>query len=261
MDSIINIIRGYVEPNTTINKTILDATQFANVLSDHAEAWYVFRNPSRDYLSELRTWIIEAGNYAAKIMRCEVDVKVVTGVWPYLRNISVGEIIDESLKIVEPPKFTKKEKQLAKKLQKTYPKRIIPEGGFNVALDETISDMFFSDAPPVGTTDNADVSWFAPMCEVSIATNPVGCPGHSWQSVVSHGSSISHKGLIVAAKTLALSAIELLINSEALKAATKEYKERKGGKKYIPAIPEDVEPMLNLHKKYQDEYRRLILSK
>lgn len=258
MDSTINIIRGYVEPNTTINRTVLDATQFANVLSDSAEVWYIFRNPSREYLTRLRNWIIEAGEAAAKVMRCKVDVNFITGVWPRLINKSMGEIIQSNMELAGPLKFTDEEKELAKKLQATYPERLIPKGGFKYALNESLSGLEVSTAPPVGTTDNADVSWFAPMCEFSTTTNPYGCPGHSWQSVVSHGSSIAHKGLILAAKTLALTTIHLVTKPEALANTTAEYKERKGKMKYIPAIPVEIEPTLDMHTKYQDEYRRAL---
>jgi aminobenzoyl-glutamate utilization protein B len=258
MDSTINIMRGYVEPGTTINRTVLDATQFANVLSDHAEVWYVFRNPSREYLTRLRDWIIEAGKAAAKVMGCEVDVDFITGVWPRLINEHMGELIHVNMELVGPPKFDDKEKKFAKALQETYPKRIIPEGGFKTALDETLTGLVVSTDPPVGTTDNADVSWLAPMCELSTTTTPVGCPGHSWQSVASHGSSIAHKGLVAAAKILAFTAIDLMTKPEALKSATKEYDERKGSVEYTPAIPEVVEPTLHMHKKYQDEYRTAV---
>jgi aminobenzoyl-glutamate utilization protein B len=258
MDSIINILRGYVQPSTTINRTVLDATQFANVLSDRAEVWYVFRNPSRAYLNSLRERIIEAGKAAANVLKCTVDVNFITGVWPRLINKSMAEIIHSNLKLVGPPMFTAKEKAFAKKLQATISERVVPLGGFKVALDETLTPLTMPTTPPSGTTDNADVSWQAPMAELSTTTVPFGIPGHSWQSAASHGSSIGHKGLLVAAKALALTAIDLIMRPEVLETAKKEYEKRKGDVKYAPAIPQGVEPTLYMHKKYQDEYRRAL---
>jgi len=260
MDSIINIMRGYVEPNTTINRTVLDATQFANVLSDHSKVWYVFRNPSREYLTRLRERIIEAGKAAAQVMNCEVDVNFITGVWPRLINKSMSDLMYKNLELNGPPQFTNSEKDFAKELQTTYPERIAPHGGFKVALDETITPPKTPMEPPIGTTDNADVSWHAPLSELAITCVPVGCPGHSWQYVASNGSSIAHKGLVVAAKSLAFSAIDLMTNSEALAIVKKEFRERKGDVKYVAAIPEGVEPTLYMHKKYQDEYRRALAA-
>ena len=256
MDSTINIMRGYVRPNTTINRTVLDATQFANVLSDRCEVWYVFRNPSREYLTSLRERIIEVGKASANVMKCDVDIKFITGVWPRLPNKTMGDIVYTNMELVGPPKFTDEEKKFAKKLQITVPERGVPLGGFKVALDETLTPPKIPTAAPSGTSDNADVSWHAPMGEFSTTTKPFGTPGHSWQSVASHGSSIAHKGLLVAAKSLALTSIHLMTKSGALEMATKEYRERKRDIEYVTAIPKEVEATLYMHKKYQDEYRK-----
>ena len=94
------------------------------------------------------------------------------------------------------------------------------------------------------------------MGEISTTTKAFGTPGHSWQSVVSHGSSIAHKGLLVAAKSLALTSIHLMTNSGALEMATKEYREQKGDIEYVTAIPKEIQATLDMHTKYQDEYRK-----
>jgi aminobenzoyl-glutamate utilization protein B len=258
MDSIINIMRGYIQPGTTINRTVLDATHWASVLSDRAEVWYVFRNPSRDYLTHLRERIIEAGKAAAKVMNCTVDVNFIAGVWAMLPNNTMGDIIYHNLELVGSPTFTSEEKAFAQKLQATLPPRVIPSTGFKMALDETLTPPIQPTSAPTFTTDNADVSWHAPMSELRIACSPVGIPGHSWQKTAAHGSSIAHKGLVVAAKSLALTVIDLLTKRELLENAKKEFKERKGDIEYTPAIPSEVEPTLNMHTKYQDEYRRAL---
>ena len=54
-----------------------------------------------------------------------------------------------------------------------------------------------------GSTDVGDVSWVVPTSGFRTATFVPGTPGHSWQSTACAGMSIGHKGMIVAAKTLA----------------------------------------------------------
>ena len=184
------------------------------------------------------------------------SIKVCAVIPAYNEFKTIGEVIQKNMELSGSLKFTSKEKEYAKKLQETYPKRIIPSGGFQVTIEENLKGLEISTTPPTGTTDNADVSWHAPMCEFSATTLPVGCPGHSWQSASCHGSSIAHKGLILATKTLALSSIDLMTKPQTLKKARDEYTERKGDIKYDPAIPSEVEPTLDIHTKYQDEYRR-----
>ena len=55
-----------------------------------------------------------------------------------------------------------------------------------------------------GSTDVADVSWTVPVAQITTATAVPGTPGHSWQNAACAGSSIGRKGMVLAAKTLAL---------------------------------------------------------
>lgn len=70
---------------------------------------------------------------------------------------------------------------------------------------------------------------------------PVGVQFHTWQATASFGSSIGIKGMHFAAKTLALTAYDLLLNKEnILDNAKKEFNERTKVKIYVPGIPEEV---------------------
>ena len=63
-------------------------------------------------------------------------------------------------------------------------------------------------------------------------------PGHSWQNVAAIGSSIGEKGIIYAAKTLALTALELYQQPKLIVAARADWKERMKGRTYFSFIPE-----------------------
>ena len=54
-----------------------------------------------------------------------------------------------------------------------------------------------------------DVSWAVPTVQLSTATWVPGTPAHSWQAVAAGGTSIGMKGMMVAAKTMTLTAIDL----------------------------------------------------
>jgi aminobenzoyl-glutamate utilization protein B len=72
-----------------------------------------------------------------------------------------------------------------------------------------------------------------------------GTPGHSWQSTACSGMSIGHKGMLVAAKTLALSAIELFTSPESLTKAKTDFATRKSGKDYSSRLPAEQKPPLD----------------
>ena len=74
-----------------------------------------------------------------------------------------------------------------------------------------------------GSTDVGDVSWLTPTAQFTTATWPSGSPGHSWQNVACGKTSISHKGLIYAAKVLAGAAADLMSEPQLLIDAKEEF--------------------------------------
>ena len=70
--------------------------------------------------------------------------------------------------------------------------------------------------------------------EFGTACNILGAPGHSWQFVAASGSSIGHKSLLFAAKTMTGSALDLITNPKLIEEAKEEHKRRMRGNKYIP---------------------------
>ncbi len=80
----------------------------------------------------------------------------------------------------------------------------------------------------MGSTDVGDVSWTVPTVGFGTATWVPGTPAHSWQAVAAGGMSIGHKGMLLAAKLLAQSARQLLVEPRTIEAAKAEFAERRG---------------------------------
>ncbi|MCO5178073.1 MAG: hypothetical protein M9890_14035, partial [Thermomicrobiales bacterium] len=93
-----------------------------------------------------------------------------------------------------------------------------------------------------GSTDVGDVSWITPTVQVHTTCWPFGIPGHSWGITSTGAMSIGHKGMIQAAKAMAITAAELYTNPDELAKAQAEFKERLDGRTYVTPIPEGVMP-------------------
>ena len=76
------------------------------------------------------------------------------------------------------------------------------------------------------STDVGDVSYLVPTVQLYTACCASGTPGHSWQMVSQTGCSIGEKGMITAAKVLALTALRLFEKPELLKGAWEEHKRK-----------------------------------
>jgi aminobenzoyl-glutamate utilization protein B len=95
-----------------------------------------------------------------------------------------------------------------------------------------------------GSTDVGDVSYAVPTVGLSAATWVPGTTGHSWQAVACGGTDIGIKGMMVAAKTISFTAIDLFLNPALIKKAKEELIISKGDYQY-KALLGDRKPALN----------------
>ena len=143
--------------------------------------------------------------------------------------------------------YTEDELAFSKAVYETYPKEGLP--GFATMFDRDIAKQVdeLTDggkktqndflmpycnitATLEGSTDVGDVSWLTPTAQIHTATWTSGIPCHSWQVVTLGKSGIAKKGMILAAKVMAATAIDLYEDEELLAAAKAEFEERaKGG--------------------------------
>jgi aminobenzoyl-glutamate utilization protein B len=76
-----------------------------------------------------------------------------------------------------------------------------------------------------------------------VATAPKDAPWHAWPVVATAGMSIGHKGMVLAAKTLAATMVDLYEKPAALQAVRTEFEQKKGDvvfKAYVPDGPPPV---------------------
>ncbi len=83
-----------------------------------------------------------------------------------------------------------------------------------------------------------DISWFVPVGELSVASYTYGAPGHSWQIVACTGTSIGEKAMLVAAKTLAGTAVDLYASPELVQKAKADFEAIRKPLDFVTLIPE-----------------------
>jgi aminobenzoyl-glutamate utilization protein B len=88
----------------------------------------------------------------------------------------------------------------------------------------------------------SDVSWITPTGQVTTATWALGIPGHSWAVTATGAMSIGHKGMLHAAKALAICAAEFILDPAMLKRAQEEFATSTAGRPYQCPIPAHVPP-------------------
>ena len=135
--------------------------------------------------------------------------------------------------------YTNEEIEFGKKIQSSF--TVKPPAIESAA---TVKPLKVEEDAGGGSTDVGDVSYAAPTVGLRAATWIPGTPAHSWQAVASGGTEIGTKGMMVAAKTMALTAIEVFTTPALIEKAKEEFKKDKGDYQY-KALLGDRKPALN----------------
>lgn len=92
------------------------------------------------------------------------------------------------------------------------------------------------------STDVGDVSWKLPVAQCFSPCFAVGTPLHTWQLVSRGRTSIAHKGMLLAAKTMAATTLNLFIDSGLLQECQQEHQQVTDTQPYHCPIPKNVTP-------------------
>ena len=98
------------------------------------------------------------------------------------------------------------------------------------------------------SSDVADVSWVVPYAQFYAATWVPGTPSHSWQAVAAGGTSIGLKGMAVAAKTLAMTAVDIFEDPSIVEKAKRELRDAQGSDFRYESLVGDRNPPVDYRK-------------
>ena len=159
-----------------------------------------------------------------------------------LVNMTGAAALQKNLESIGPLSYSEDERAFARRLQREAG---VKEEGMDVTIKELETP---SKDPAGGSTDVAEVSWIVPTLHLSVVTAPSDIPWHSWAVVSASRHSIGHKGMIHAAKILAMTALDFLTDENLRLAAWREFKQKLGGYTYTSGIPRDRKPPLRIKK-------------
>lgn len=234
----INYYREHVKPSVRMHYHIQDAGQVVNVVPDYARVWVRIRDTKRSGMIPVYERVKEMAEGAAIMADVDYKISLISGIYEVLVNRSGGEIMQHNLELLGPITYTQEEIDFGKKIQESTNK---PQVGFNSNINPLKATN--ENLEGAGSTDVGDVSWNVPNINLMVTTAPNGTPWHSWAVVACGGMSIGHKGMIYAAKAMAMTMLDLFENPKMVEKVSQEYKERKGSEIYKAMIPEGPPPI------------------
>jgi aminobenzoyl-glutamate utilization protein B len=247
----VNYLREHVIDAARIHYVITNGGGAPNVVPDEAEVWYFIRAPERSQVEELTERVRNVARGAALMTETTLEEIFVSGAYNMLTNSVLSDRLLASLESLGPLEFSEEEVAWGKEISSAFPDSLrrgilrgeyLPESLMNEGLSGAVWPIRDADKVLPGSTDVSDVSWITPTSQVTTACWPLAVPGHSWAITSAAGVSIGHKGMLHAAKAMALTAADFYVDPELRASARAEFAASTAGRPYQCPIPADVMP-------------------
>ena len=252
----VQFLREHMTDDCRIHYAITDAGGVSpNVVQAKASVLYMVRaNKVADSVA-LQARVDDIAKGAALMTGTTFERVFIDGTAELLPNFTIEKALYDNLCAIGVPEYDEADRALASALKKTwkgsgiagidgvrldpqYAKAVkaLSENGTK-AINDFIPPLWSSTEFSPGSSDVGDVSWLTPTSQISTTCWPAGVPGHSWQIVACGKSALAHKGMLLAGKVLAATAIDLLTDAALLAAAKAEFAERAADGYVCPIEP------------------------
>lgn len=238
MDYMVNLMREHIPQESRIHYVITDGGDAPNIVPEFAEVYYYVRHPSAEMVESLFERVVAAAEGAAAGTGTTMTYEVMHGNHPVLPNEALAALVHQNMVALGGFEYSAEERTFAETLRETLIGPLEP-------IDSTLVVAAPKLGHTMGSTDVGDVSWNVPTVGFRTATWVPGTPAHSWQAVAAGGTSIGHKGMLLAARVLAETAADLYQDPAVIARARVEFEERRGPDFEYRALLGDRAPPLD----------------
>lgn len=237
MANAVEMLREHVPETSRIHYVITNGGAAPNIVPEYSELYLYARNPSMPVLDGIWERIIKCAQAGALASETRMEMELINSDYNTLPNDALAELVDRNFRLIGGVSYSAEERQFAEAIRKT-----IGQDGPPIGSQEKAE-------PPVegrggASTDAGDVSWILPMADIAAATFVPGVPAHTWQAASCAGMSIGRKGMVVAAKALVLTGVDLFTDPKQVEAAKASFEKRRSGFEYRSRIPAAQRPPL-----------------
>lgn len=254
----VNYLREHMIDKARIHYAYVDAGGTApNVVQDRSLVKYEVRAPKVSQMQDLFARVVDVAKGAALMTGTAMSYEITMAFSDYVPNDTLAQVASDCLIELGAPAWTEEDFQLAKAFLESYNDTtkasiradLIAEFGTEKAA-ELFERPLHSEVTPYnpayhdyvsGSTDVGDVGYAVPALNLHVATACLGNVGHTWQMTAQSGSVLGHKGLLTAAKAMALASIRTMESEEIMVRAKAEFAAKTGGVYHCP-LPDEVKP-------------------
>jgi aminobenzoyl-glutamate utilization protein B len=238
MNHAANLMREHIEPTARIHYVIPDAGEAPNVVPAYAKVWYYVRDNDREKVNASYEWLTQIAEAAALATQTTHKVTLITGVHEILLNRPLQEAAQANLEVIGAPQFSEEDHAFARELQNVVG---VEPLGYPTEVEPLADEVQPTNG---GSTDVAEVTRLAPGVSFYVATAGLNLPWHSWATSASHGRPNASRGAVVAAKVMAMTAMDFLQDEALRKQAKAEFDRQMALQPYVSPIPKGQKPIL-----------------
>ena len=248
-----NFRREHLRLSQRTHYVIPDGGDQPNVVPSEASVWYFHREIDYDHIKELLEIGQTMARAAAMMTNTEASWRILGAAWPRHFNRPIALSMYQNIIEVGLPDWSEADQTLAKAVQREMGQE-----------NPTGLDTKLAQAPePLrgpnlggGSDDIGDVSWQVPTVTLRFPSNIPGLPGHHWSNAVSMATPIAHKGATAGAKVIALTSLDLLLNSDLLQEAWAYFRNEQCQQiQYKSFLSAEDQPAVHLNREIMEKYR------
>jgi aminobenzoyl-glutamate utilization protein B len=221
-----------------------------NVVPAEARVWYYFRHRSYQELMDLVDKARVVAKSAAAMTFTTTEERVLSGSWPYNANKALSELLDKNIQAVGMPQWSDADKAFAAAFQKAMNAQ--PTG---LATRPAANR---GDAQGSSSNDAGDVTWNVPMARMAFPAQVSGATTHHWTAAIVPATPIAHKGIVVGAKALAGTLIDLFVVPGNVQAIKADFTRQLNGVVWKSIVPPGAKPPTHLNVESMAKYRAAI---
>jgi aminobenzoyl-glutamate utilization protein B len=233
-------LSGRINDSVKMNYTIRQWKTDVNKIPDTIKLGFKIQCARQQSASESFDEIKNTVHEISRATGVTAFITVQKAMHQFLPNATAMKAVHANMELLRPVSYDPEEQDFVKELQRNLK---IPE--------QKIEDRIplFSDQSGAGkmygyASDIGEASWIAPEAYFTVKTLPPVYM-HTWQGTVFSGHSIGQKGMIHAAKILAMTIVDFVENKPLQNAIQKDFIENKSSYRYrsvtepgqMPLIP------------------------
>jgi aminobenzoyl-glutamate utilization protein B len=248
MDAGMAQYREHFEPGMSAHRAITNGGAQPNVIPPEATIWWYFRHPTAEGARKLFEQGCKIAEGAAMMTNCELEIDVMSAVWPVRGNQTLAQILQANIERVGMPQWSDEEQSLARDLQ--------AKAGVAVSgLPPAIKPLDGPATQIAASNDSGDVSWVVPMGRLWFPANIPDIGFHHWTAGVAIATSIAHKAGVAGAKALAASVMDFLMDPDLVARAKASFADEIGEVEYKSLLPMEQQPPLELNHAVMEKFR------